>query len=64
MKKNLKLKKINIVLIFSCDKPEEQIKVFEYIEKNVLYGFHKDLNAAYKKKYSSQALERVLKKIY
>ena len=60
----LEIKENQHSIVFSCDKPEEQIKVFEYIEKNVLYGFHKDLNAAYKKKYSSQALERVLKKIY
>ena len=43
----LEIKENQHSIVFSCDKPEEQIKVFEYIEKNVLYGFHKDLIAAY-----------------
>lgn len=60
----LTIKENQCNIVFSCDSPEEQIRTFDYIEKNNLYGFHQSLNTAYEKKYSSKALEKILKEIY
>ena len=51
-------------IVFSCDTREEQLDAFKYIEKNKVYDFHEVLNLAYKRKYSSKALEKILKGIY
>ena len=51
-------------IVFSCDTREEQLDAFRYIEKNKVYDFHEVLNLAYKRKYSSKALEKILKGIY
>lgn len=51
-------------IVFSCDTYEEQLSAFEYIEENEVYDFHKVLNLSYEKKYSAEALEKVLKNIY
>lgn len=52
----------NHQIVFSCDSAKEQLKAFEYIEANKLYGYHKDLNELFQKQYSKEAIKHELVK--